>query len=90
MDLEEQTIRGIRVCEYEAMPHEKRGRKKGWPKEYWISLFESLKDHWVNVGDIKKQTTYALNGIRTKARQNGYHTFVSIDKNWLYIKKLKD
>jgi len=86
--MEEKTIRGMRVCEYEAIPYQQRGRRKGYPIKYWESLFDSLKDHWVNIGDIKKQTTYAINGIRTKARKCGYHTAVSKDKNWLYIKKL--
>jgi len=88
MPQEEKTIRGIRVCEYEEIPSLSRGRRRGFTKEYWDNLFESLKNHWVNVGDIKKQTTYAIMGIRRKAKELGYITFFSKDKNWIYIKKL--
>ena len=86
MNQEEKTIRGLRVCEYEAIPSQERGRRTGFTIEYWKNLFESLQDHWVNVADIKKQTTYALDGIRRKATQCGFVTIVSRDKNWLYIK----
>jgi len=84
---DDRTIRGMRVCSFEEIPV---WRRRGLSKQYWTSILDALLDNWVHIGDLKQQTGYAIDTIRTKARNFGYYTAISEDKNWLYIRKKEE